>query len=115
MAHRVGWMKLLALAACGIALIAAVPLPAQTYVDGTIQGTVTDTNGKPVANAQIAATNTDTGVQTRVLSDSSGAYTTGPLQQGPYIVEFVAKGFERTLQENLTVVASKLTQLDIKL
>jgi len=115
MAHRVGWMKLLALTACGIALIAAVPLPAQTYVDGTIQGTVTDTNGKPVANAQIAATNTDTGVQTRVLSDSSGAYTTGPLQQGPYIVEFVAKGFERTLQENLTVVASKLTQLDIKL
>jgi hypothetical protein len=82
---------------------------------GVIQGTVTDPAGAAIPNAEIVATNTDTGVQTKAKSGSGGTYSIQPLQPGPYIVEVVAKGFERLLQENVAVNNSSAVGLNVKM
>jgi hypothetical protein len=63
----------------------------------------------------VTATNTDTGVQTKRSTDGRGNFTIGPIQKGPYNVEVVAPGFQRLLQENVTVNGVKLTGLNLRL
>src|ERR1700722_4259441 len=89
------------IAVCGLALFGGLTLEAQSA--GGLQGTITDPGGPAVAKATVTATNTDTGVQTTAPSGSGGTYTIQPLPAGPYNVEVVAKGFERLLQENVSV------------
>jgi hypothetical protein len=82
---------------------------------GGIQGAVTDPDGRAVAGAEITATDIDTGAQTKVRSGSGGTYSIQPLQPGPYIVEVVAKGFKRVLQENIAVDNASVLGLNLKL
>jgi len=92
-----------ALVFCGLVLFGSSSLEAQGTSGGGIQGTVTDSNGAGVPKAQVTVTNTDTGVQTTAVSGNSGTYSIQPLQAGPYNLEVVAKGFNRLLQENITI------------
>jgi len=82
---------------------------------GGIRGAVTDPAGSAIPNAEIVATNTDTGVQTRTKSGSAGTYSIQPLPVGPYVVEVVAKGFERLLQENIAVDNAAAVGLNMKM
>jgi hypothetical protein len=100
---------------CGLALFGGSSLEAQDTAGGGIQGTITDPKGDGVPKAQVTATNTDTGVQTTKLTGSTGTYSISPLQPGPYIVEVVATGFQRLLQENVTIDASQNLGLNLKL
>ncbi len=100
---------------CGFALVGSLALHAQSTAGGGIQGTVTDPSGAAVAKATVTATNTDTGVQRSTLSGGAGTYTLQPLQPGPYNVEVTAKGFERLLQENVTVDNASVLGLPLKL
>jgi hypothetical protein len=103
------------LAVCGLTVFAGLALQAQSVTGGGIQGTVTDPSGAAVPKAQITATNTDTGVQRTATSSGSGTYTIQPLQAGPYNVEVVAKGFQRKLQENVTIDNGSILGLPLKL
>jgi hypothetical protein len=100
---------------CGLVLFGSSSLEAQDTAGGGIQGTITDSNGAGVPKAEVTATNTDTGVQTTKLTSSSGTYSISPLQPGPYNVEVVGKGFQRLLQENVTIDASQNLGLNLKL
>ena len=69
-----------------------------------------------VAKAQVTATNTDTGVATTGHDHSSGiSMLSATLQPGTYNVEVVAKGFQRLLQENVTVDNDSIFGLNLKL
>jgi len=103
------------LAFCGLALFGGQTLAAQSTSGGGIQGTVTDPNGAGVPKATVTATNTDTGVQTSRVTSGTGTYSIQPLQAGPYNVEVVAKGFQRLLQENVTVDNASMVGLPLKL
>ena len=103
------------IAFCSFVLFGGLTLQAQTLTGGGIQGTITDPDGRAVPNAEITATETDTGVQTKVKSGSGGTYSIQPLPVGPYIVEVVAKGFERQLQENITVDNASIVGLNVKM
>ena len=100
---------------CGFALFGSFALHAQSTAGGGIQGTVTDPSGAAIAKATVTATNTDTGVQRSTLTSGAGTYTLQPLQPGPYNVEVTAKGFERLLQENVTVDNASVLGLPLKL
>jgi hypothetical protein len=101
---------------CGLAvLLGGSSLKAQDTAGGGIQGTITDANGAGVPKAEVTATNTDTGVQTTKLTGNTGTYSMSPLQPGPYNVEVVATGFNRLLQENVTIDASQILGLNLKL
>jgi Carboxypeptidase regulatory-like domain len=103
------------MAFCSLALFSGLALEAQSTSGGGIQGTISDPDGRAVAKAIVTATNTDTGVQTTAVSGNGGTYTIQPLQAGPYNVEVVAKGFERLLQENVTVDNASVLGLPLKL
>ncbi|MGD0796175.1 MAG: carboxypeptidase regulatory-like domain-containing protein [Acidobacteriaceae bacterium] len=80
-----------------------------------IQGRVTDKTGAAVPNAQVIATNTDTGAQRTVQTNSTGSYSVVPLAPGNYNLEVVARGFQRLLQENVTIDATSVQRYDPRL
>ena len=82
---------------------------------GGIQGTVRDFGGNAVVNAQVTATNTDTGVATSCWTNGSGNYSIATLPVGTYNVEVVAKGFQRQLQENVNVSNASMSGLNLRL
>jgi hypothetical protein len=82
---------------------------------GGVQGTILDGSGAVIPKAEIIATNTDTGVQLTAQSNGMGSYSIAPLQPGNYNVEVAAKGFQRLLQENVTVNATAVQRYDPKL
>lgn len=88
---------------CGLVFFNSPALTAQSTAGGGIHGTVTDPSGAAVANAQVTVTNTSTGVATTQNTNRSGLYTIQPLQVGDYNVEVVAKGFQRLLQQNVSI------------
>src|SRR5450759_3822335 len=72
-------------AAIALLCIASGNLFAQTST-GTIRGTVSGAGGAPIADAQIVAQNTSSGVQRNALSNDAGAYTLVGLVPGTYVV-----------------------------
>jgi hypothetical protein len=100
-----------------IATIFAGLAPAATAQspNGGVQGVVTGVSGKPVANAQVTATNTDTGVQTKSQTSAFGTYSITPIQPGPYNVEVAAKGYNGLLQEYVNLAADKSVNLNLQL
>jgi hypothetical protein len=99
----------------GLALVGGLTLHAQSTTGGGIKGTVLDPDGKVVPNASVTATNTETGVATQVKTNSAGEYSIQPLQPGNYNVETVVTGFQRLLQENVTVDALSVLGYNPKL
>ena len=104
----------LCLIACSLTLLGGVALHAQSG-DGGIEGTVTDKSGAVIRKAKVTATNTSTGVQTTRETTGAGNYAISPLQAGHYIVEVVAPGFQRLLQEDVTIDALQQVGLNLKL
>jgi hypothetical protein len=98
-------------ALCATALFGSLSMQAQAN-NGGIQGRVTDKSGAVIPKAEVTATNTDTGVQTSDQANGAGEYSLAPLQPGNYNLEVVAKGFERLLQENVTVDATSIQRYD---
>jgi hypothetical protein len=82
---------------------------------GGIQGTLTDRSGAVIRNGQITATNTDTGVQASRTTNASGDFAIRPLAAGRYDVEAIAPGFQRLLQQNVTLAATQTVGLNLKL
>jgi Carboxypeptidase regulatory-like domain len=88
---------------------------AQTAGEGTISGTVTDSSGAAIPNAQITATNTATNVPTVRTSSSSGGYTIAPLPPGTYSLQVTANGFKTMRRDDLTVNALGVLNVDLVL
>src|SRR5579884_912551 len=92
-------------------LIIAVASPAvfaQTTIStGSIQGTITDQSGAVVSDARVTIANKATGQTFTVTTTSAGAYASGALVPGNYLVRVEAKGFKTaelpvTVQVNVT-------------
>ena len=63
----------------------SVPLAAQDAY-GRVVGTVSDPQGAVISGAKITVTNTDTGVKSTTVTDSTGAYQVLRLPIGMYQV-----------------------------
>ena len=84
---------------------AATQAAAQTAGEGSILGTVKDSSGAVIANAEVTATNTATNIATARKSSSAGFFTLSPLPPGTYTIQVTAPGFKTLLQENLVLDA----------
>jgi hypothetical protein len=93
---------------CWIALLCA-------QSGGTITGTVADSDGEPVANAQVQATNTNTKGVYKTAATEKGGYTLGALPAGTYDVSINAPGFYPNNRHNVTVGATEPLRLDTRL
>ncbi len=101
-----------------VALAFAMPATAvaQGVTTGAIAGTITNDQHQPVENAQIQVTNRVTGFSSRVTTKSDGRYTVPGLDVGSnYSVTVRRIGFQPQMRDNIVVVLSQVTRVDIEL
>src|SRR5215470_2306061 len=82
---------------------------------GTIAGTILDTSGGIVANAEVSAKGVATGAVYKVTSTSTGAYRLSDLQIGAYDLSVTASGFKTSENKGVLVQINSTTSLDITL
>lgn len=68
-----------------------------------VSGTVTDSSGARIPGASVTATNVDTGLSRKTVSNGSGTYVLDILPPGRYKVIFDKPGFSVLTDENLTL------------
>jgi hypothetical protein len=85
------------------------PMAAQEY-RGTVRGTVTDPTHAVVPNAKVTLKNVNTNVERSVQTDTGGLYLFNFVIPGTYSVTVEAAGFQKYVQEDVTVqVTSDIT------
>jgi hypothetical protein len=98
-----------------VLIASCVALYAQTTIStGSVQGTVTDQSGALVAGAKVTITNKATSRVINVATTSAGAYTSGALTPGNYVVRVETKGF-KTSEAAFTVQVGVTSSGNIKL
>jgi hypothetical protein len=80
--------------------------------NGTILGTITDSSGAVVPNAQITVKITETGREQSVTSDSAGGYTIPNLQVGHYSVTVGAPGYKTTILPSVELQIAQQAKVD---
>src|ERR1051325_6796647 len=111
--HR-GARVVFALLSVATALFFSVSAFAQGTT-GSLRGQVLDPAGAVVANAQITATNKETGVSTKIATTSAGTYSFASLLPGKYSVTVEASGFKRYVRNDVTVLADQDNVADAQL
>jgi len=81
----------------------------------TLTGTVTDSSGAVIPNANITVTQTSTNAARTVQSDASGNYSVTSLQAGTYTVSVSSSGFEMYLAKNVVLNVAEKRGLNIQL
>ena len=82
---------------------------------GSIVGTVTDATGAVVPNAQVRASNPQTGESRDTTTDASGRYTFGNLTAGQYDIRVMAPSFRTYSQTGVNVVINSVSRVDVQL
>jgi Carboxypeptidase regulatory-like domain len=88
--------------------------PAQA-VTGTLLGTVQDSLGAVVPDANVTLTNEGTDVINKASSSLQGFYTFPNLDPGEYTVTVVAKGFKTLTSKHNAVLVEQSTRVDLAL
>ena len=89
-----------------LAISIQLGLPAQLsaqVVGATLSGTVTDTSGGVVPNADVTAKNVSNGIARTATTNGSGLYTVPNLQPGPYEITVAAGGFNTDVRSGVTL------------
>jgi len=108
-------------AAAVLSLVVLTMFGFSQVINATLGGTVTDPSGALIPGAEIAATNTNTGVVSTSVTNESGAYRFPSLQPGPYRVTATLPGFQtqtfqltlgtsQQIRQNFTLQVGAVTQ-----
>jgi hypothetical protein len=68
---------------------------------GTITGTINDSSGAVIQNAQVTLTSTENGLSLQTKSDRGGVFTFSPIKIGSYRLTVSAEGFQTVKRENI--------------
>ncbi len=98
----------------GLALIFSMPAAAQR-ITGTLRGQILDPSGAAVPDAQVTATNQETGVSVKITTTSAGTYSFPSLIPGIYKVSVEAKGFKNFLKSEISVIANQDNVADARM
>jgi hypothetical protein len=98
---------------CFLAFLCASAAYSQS--GGTITGTVVDSDGEAVVNAQVQATDRSTKAVYKIAGSEKGHYTLPALPPGAYDVSVNAPGFYPYNRQNLSVGAIEPLRLDVRL
>ncbi len=87
------------------------PAMAQTYTQGSIAGTLFDSSGAVVANADITIHNNDTNSEIHFTTDASGYFKAPQLPAAVYTVTVNAAGFSALKEVNVIVQVGLTTEI----
>src|SRR5690349_13680170 len=98
------------------ALISILCLPV-TVVGQTaaITGTIADSTGGRVPEANLTARNADTGVERSVKSNSDGYYSIPLLQPGKYGITVLKQGFKPVSRTGISLAIDQIARIDFVL
>src|SRR5258708_2563802 len=107
------WLKGLGIGL--LVILAMTPLVrAQTQITtGTIQGTVTDTNGAIVPGANVEIKNLDTNLSRTLTTDDGGRFVALGLPPGPYSVKVSKQGFATSVADRLDLTVGQALNLPV--
>ncbi len=114
MGHKNIWLRIAALWAF-LLFSVSPPMLAQSAVSGTIIGTVSDATGAAVSGAAVSMENLAKGITYRATTNDSGNYTATDVQPGTYRISITQPGFQKSVQENVSVLVSQTTRADASL
>jgi hypothetical protein len=103
------------LATCAVlalSLFATVTVYGQV-AGATVSGTVTDTSGGVIPQAQVAIKNLATGVTRTISVDAAGFYSAPNLLPGTYEVKASARGFSTEVQTGITLTVGAQQVLNL--
>jgi hypothetical protein len=104
---------------CSLALLILATLPGAAWAQmagyGEISGTITDPSGAVIGGATVTATLVSQNTSTTRTSTGAGDYSITPLTPGVYTLVISAAGFEKFVQQNVTVNALQTVALNIKM
>ena len=107
-------VRLLLYLVLGISIAASLTgLEAQT--SAILSGVVTDPSGASVANAEVTATNVDTGTARSTVSDASGRYRFFAAPPGSYEVRVQKEGFAGTVRSGIHLELGQEASADVSL
>jgi hypothetical protein len=87
--------KLFGIFAMALLFIGVASGQAISQSGGSIQGSITDPTGAKIPGALVTITSPDTGYTRSLQTDSSGFFSVGPINPGPYKVSVTAPGLSR--------------------
>ncbi len=82
--------------------------------EGAISGTVQDTTGAVVPDAQVILVNKDQGITLETKTNSTGGYIFSPVRVGNYSITVTAKGFAKTTQNAVKVAVGTPITVNIQ-
>jgi hypothetical protein len=85
------------------------------YENGSLIGTIHDATGAVVANATVTVTNVNTGIATKVTTNSSGDYEVPSLRVGTYGITAEAAGFAPAQATNISIAVGGRSRIDLTL
>jgi outer membrane receptor protein involved in Fe transport len=88
---------------------------AAQQITASIRGTVSDPSGAIVQGATVTATQTETGLTRAVVTDHQGEYVLVELPIGHYQLEIQAKGFQKYLQQGISLDVNQMATVGIHL
>jgi hypothetical protein len=95
-------------------LCADTSLQAQ-QTTASIRGLIVDASGGVVGDASVTATQVDTDFSRNVRSDSHGNFVFVELPLGSYRLEAEAKGFQKFVQEGITLHVNQTAMVTVQL
>lgn len=99
-----------------IVALAAAPAFAQSTTSAGVGGTVVDSSGQPVANAEVVIRHVDSGTVSRVTTDESGRYAARGLRVGgPYEIVITKSGAGTTTEDNVYLSLNQANQVNVAL
>jgi len=98
-----------------VVMVLAVPNAMGQANRASITGTVTDVSGAVIGGVEVTATNIETGVSTKTISNQNGIYVVPNLFPGRYSVEFQHAGFKSVKRPAVTLISTEVARLDTAL
>ncbi len=110
--------RLLAVAAVLSLLVAMTGLTQTAWgqeVTAAVVGTITDSSGAPIRDADVTVTDSDRGTTWAAKTNDAGAYNLPRLPVGSYSVKVSAAGFQTALRPPFTLVLNQTARVDVQM
>ena len=95
--------------------LAAAAFAQSQAINGTIEGTVSDSSGGVLPGVMVTITNLDTGAERAVVTNEKGLYRAPLLQLGTYRVIAELQGFKKFEQSGVTLSAGQTAVVNMTL
>jgi hypothetical protein len=96
-----------------IALLLIASISNAQIVGGTISGTILDTAGAVLPDAQITILNQETGGIRHLISDAAGAYAAPSIPIGAYTISVTHEGFAPQTRTGISLTVGQAVRVDL--